>query len=244
MDPSGIEAGGEEPARRPSPSNTRDDSGFGPPTIAERVDDALVRLDQLRDRPLVVVVTAVAVVGLFAAAWWSARPVGGAPVEDLIPQVSLATPDSVTEVTTVDRVIVHVSGEVERPGVVSLPATARVLDAVEAAGGPTIDAELDRLNLAAPLVDGVQIRVPAFGEVLTQGEPVAGLDSSDDRPIDLNTASLGELERLDGVGPAIAEAIVEHREEHGPFSRVDDLLAVAGIGPAKLAAIADDAIVR
>ena len=128
---------------------------------------------------------------------------------------------------------------------VSLPATARVLDAVEAAGGATVDAELDRLNLAAPLVDGVQIQVPAFGEVLTQSETVIGLEpSTGDAPIDINTASLGELERLDGVGPALAEAIVDHREEHGPFSRVEDLLAVTGIGPAKLDAIADDAVVR
>ena len=115
-------------------------------------------------------------------------------------------------------------------------------DAVSAAGGPTAVAELGRVNLAAPLVDGTQVYVPAVGEavpsVLTPGGsgPGPATAGEAERPVDLNTAAEAELEELPGVGPAIAAAIVRHRAEH-PFAAVDDLLAVPGIGPAKLEAL-------
>lgn len=243
MDPSGIEASDEERSGRAS-SSSRGGGGFGPPTLAERVDDALVRLDRLRDRPIAAAITVTAVVVLAILAWWSARPDVGAAVDERIPQVSLATPRPAEDQASAVDLVIHVSGAVVRPGVVRLPASARVLDAVEAAGGPTVDADLHRLNLAAPLVDGVQIRVPAIGDVVTGSPETFGLDPTVERAIDVNTATAAELERLDGVGPSIADAIVSHREEHGPFRRVEDLLAVTGIGPAKLEAIIDDAVAR
>jgi competence protein ComEA len=111
-----------------------------------------------------------------------------------------------------------------------------VADAVGAAGGAAPDAVLDAVNLAAPLADGQQIYVPHAGETSGPAPPVgasppAGAAAG---PLDLNTATEDELLALPGVGPVLAAAIVRHREEAGPFTSVDGLLDVSGIGPARL----------
>jgi competence protein ComEA len=155
------------------------------------------------------------------------------------------------------EVVVHVVGAVALPGVHRLPAGARVVDAVDAAGGATPDADLGRVNLAAPLTDGQQVYVLRVGETPpppaptstggaggaggTTGTGAAG--GASDAVINVNTASATELEELPGVGPATAEAIIAHREEHGPFASIDDLLDVRGIGEAKLEQIRDRATV-
>jgi len=185
-----------------------------------------------------VALVAVALVVLGASGVGAGR-IGGsvsrAPVDDRIPQVTLA-PTTATVAPGV--VVVHVAGAVVRPGVYTLDSSARVVDAIEAAGGASADAELHRLNLAALLVDGEQILVPRPGEELPT--PVGEVGG----PVDLNRADAIALQELPGVGPATAAAIVSHRDEHGPFQTVDDLLDVPGIGPAKLAAIADAVVVR
>jgi len=145
------------------------------------------------------------------------------------------------------ELVVHVAGAVLRPGIVHLPAGARVVDAIDAAGGTAADADLDQLNLAAPVGDGVQVRVPRDGETLaapiTPASPAPGDGGQGAGPatamVDLNRATAGELEQLPGIGPSLAAAIVTWRTDHGPFGRVDDLLDVPGIGPAKLSALAD-----
>lgn len=159
------------------------------------------------------------------------------------------------------ELIIHVSGAVTAPGVVRLPGGARVDDALSAAGGPTAEADLTAINLARPLVDGEQIHVPVPGEdprpqpgdapgsgTGDAGGADAGADGAASGPdtagaIDLNTASLAELEELPGVGPAIAQRILEHREKNGPFDSVDGLLEVSGIGPATLEEIRPKATV-
>src|SRR5699024_1057979 len=151
-----------------------------------------------------------------------------------------AEPESETESTTEPgtEIVVHVSGAVGEPGVVRLPGRARVDDALRAAGGATEEADLSAVNLARPLADGEQIHVPVPGEeprTLPDGPADAAAepsDSADGAPIDLNTADAAELEELPGVGPAIAQRILEHREKNGPFTCVGGLLEVAGIGPA------------
>ena len=153
-----------------------------------------------------------------------------------------AEPESETESTTEPgtEIVVHVSGAVGEPGVVRLPGRARVDDALRAAGGATEEADLSAVNLARPLADGEQIHVPVPGEeprTLPDGPADAAAepsDSADGAPIDLNTADAAELEELPGVGPAIAQRILEHREKNGPFTSVDGLLEVSGIGPATL----------
>ena len=156
---------------------------------------------------------------------------GSAPTATLtVPATSAAT----------STFVVHVAGAVAEPGVYDVRAPARVVDAIEAAGGATPDAELDALNLAASLVDGQRIYLPVVGEVVaTVDDGSAGGGDAVSGPIDLNAATPAELEELPGIGPATANAIVEHRDEHGPFASVDDLTDVRGIGPAKLDAIRD-----
>lgn len=138
------------------------------------------------------------------------------------------------------QIVVHVSGAVNDPGVHEIEAGSRVIAAVAAAGGAHADAELDAVNLAAPLADGQRVYVPAAGE---EFDPSTRFDGgiavdAEPRPVDVNRAPAEELERLPGVGPAIATAIVEDRDRNGPFTSVEQLVRVSGIGPAKLAAIA------
>jgi competence protein ComEA len=136
-------------------------------------------------------------------------------------------------------VVVHVAGAVLTPGVYELDAGARVDDAVRTAGGPRSDAELDGLNLAAVVVDGQRVYVPVLGEIdlATVAEGTAAEAAVG--PVDLNSATVEQLDALPGVGPATASAIVDDRERNGPFATVDDLDRVPGIGPAKLGAIRD-----
>jgi competence protein ComEA len=128
---------------------------------------------------------------------------------------------------------------VRRPGLYSLADGDRVADLLRAAGGPTRAADLDRLNLAAPVADGSQVMVPRRGEpappLTTEPGDPAGLPA----PVDVNRAGPEELETLPGVGPATAAAIIEFREANGGFATVEDLIDVPGIGEAKLAALTD-----
>jgi competence protein ComEA len=151
------------------------------------------------------------------------------------------------------RVTVHVAGAVHRPGLYRLPAGSRVDDAVRRAGGAVRTADLTAVNLAAKLEDGRQILVPrrapaatvGGGSVAsadsggsaggaTAGSPVAGAPSV---PINLNTATLEQLDTLDGVGPGIAQRILDYRQQHGGFRRVQELGEVPGIGDKRLATL-------
>lgn len=156
---------------------------------------------------------------------------------------------------TTAEVVVHVTGAVGAPGVVRLTEGARVVDAVTAAGGLRPEADAQRLNLAAPLLDGSRIVVPVVGqemapEVTTTvaaqggatagaGSPSSGGEAVSGEKLDLNSATAEQLETLPGVGPATATAIIEHREAHGEFGSVDELLDVRGIGEAKLEGLRD-----
>ncbi|MDJ0925240.1 MAG: ComEA family DNA-binding protein [Acidimicrobiia bacterium] len=135
---------------------------------------------------------------------------------------------------TESSITVHVAGAVASPGLVVVPQDARVADVIAAAGGSTRDADLSRVNLAAPLRDGEQIVIPNH-------TPDVGLESAiaADGRIHINRASASEMESLPGVGPVLANRIVAYRDGNGPFVVVEDLLSVAGIGEAKLAALRD-----
>jgi competence protein ComEA len=136
--------------------------------------------------------------------------------------------------TAEGQVVVQVSGYVSAPGVFRLPAGSIVADAVLAAGGAAPGARLDALDLARGLTDGDRIVVPG------PGAPPGGGDSGQaEGPLSLNSADAGDLEELPGIGPVLAERIVEYRESHGPFEAVEDLLDVSGIGEAVLGGIRD-----
>jgi competence protein ComEA len=130
--------------------------------------------------------------------------------------------------------VVHVAGAVRHPGVYTLRPGARVQDAVRRAGGVRRGANTDAVNLAARVADGQQIVVPsrAAAAAAPPGDPAAPA-----APVSLGSATLEQLETLDGVGPATAQKIVAYRTEHGGFRAVDDLANVPGIGPKKLAAL-------
>lgn len=127
--------------------------------------------------------------------------------------------------------VVHVDGMVGTPGVYELTEGARVSDAVTAAGGLAEGADTSSLNLAAPLADGEKVHVPAEGEEAT---PSSGGASSGDL-VNLNNASVEQLDELPGVGEATARAIIEDREANGPFTTPEDLMRVSGIGEKKFA---------
>jgi len=128
---------------------------------------------------------------------------------------------------------VYVSGAVRSPGVYALPPGSIAQDAVQAAGGPTQDADLSLVNLAAHVADGQQVHVPRVGEKVAQKSSTA-VPRSPSSPLNINTATAAELEQLPGIGPSLAARIVQYRQEHGPFRTVDALLLVSGIGPATL----------
>jgi competence protein ComEA len=145
------------------------------------------------------------------------------------------------------QLVVHVAGAVTNPGVYQLDQAARVIDAVDAAGGAVAGADLGVLNLAAPVGDGERIYVPLVGEtpppVLGGSDGAGSLGGvnggSGSGRINVNTASASELTDLPGVGPVLAERIVAFRNANGPFGELADLGEVSGIGPKVLAGLAD-----
>jgi competence protein ComEA len=132
--------------------------------------------------------------------------------------------------TAAARLVVDVAGAVRRPGLYRLGQGTRVADALAAAGGATARAEIELVNLAAPLADGEQVVVPARGAAAAPGGA-----SSPAAPLDLNTASLEQLDGLPGIGPTTAQKILDYRQAHGAFRSLEDLDAVPGIGPSRLA---------
>ena len=127
--------------------------------------------------------------------------------------------------------VVDVTGAVAHPGVYRLPAGARVTDAVERAGGASGDALLEAINRAARLADGQQVVVPKRG---LAGAPLGAVAAGEEGPISLGTATVEQLDTIDGIGPVTAQDIVDFRDEHGGLSSIDQLDQVSGIGPATM----------
>lgn len=238
----------------PPPSDPPDPSfdparPFPPLTWRERLDDLVARLPS--SGRLVAAVVAVVVVILVG---WRLLAPPAPPPEMAIPFADTSAPAAssgsaapgaaATGAEAGGEIVVHVVGAVAAPGVQHLPAGSRVADAVEAAGGASPDADLSRINLAAVATDGQQVYVLRQGEQQPRppaggtGDPAGG-----EGPVNVNTATASQLEELPGVGPATAEAIIAHRDQHGPFGSVDDLIDVRGIGEAKLEQIRERATV-
>ena len=135
-------------------------------------------------------------------------------------------------VPTEKPVIVHITGAVPRPGVYALPQGARVQDAISAAGGFLAEAEKSQLNLAQLLEDGEKLDIPFIegaSPIITT--PVPEVVTATTELVNINTASLEELDTLPGIGPTTAQKIVEYREQNGPFVSIEDIINVSGIGP-------------
>ncbi len=160
------------------------------------------------------------------------------------PDLVAAPLEAVAEAPVRSVLVVHVVGEVQRPGLYRLRDGARIADAVRRAGGARHGADLAALNLAAPLVDGVQVLVPSRaatepGASSSSGGGVAGGAAAGVAAVSLSSATVEELDELPGVGPITAQKIVDYRAEHGPFASVDDLDAVPGIGPTRIEQLRD-----
>jgi competence protein ComEA len=224
--------------RRPAP----------PPSIAELA----ARLASVaRPRATVLVAVVFLGVGAAVAGWVLLRPPYLPPTEELLPYApgsephapgggAAATPPPAST-TAAAQLVVHAAGAVVVPGIHPLPPGSRVSDLLAAAGGPAPDADLDRVNLAALVGDGERVWFPRVGEeaeppVVAGSGGGTGTGAAGGAPalVDLNVATAEELDTLPGVGPATAAAILEHRSTHGPFTSVEDLLDVPGIGEAKL----------
>jgi competence protein ComEA len=180
---------------------------------------------------LAVVAIAIAVV----AALYFARPSSPRqPVEATLPRASSSAGEAPPP-TTASQLVVQAAGAVAKPGVYTVPGSARVNDLITAAGGLAPEADPDQVELAAPLSDGERVYVPRAGEAPPPSQSGSSSGTSSHRgPVDLNRASEADLESLPGIGPALAQAIIDHRSQHGPFRSVDDLADVRGIGPAKM----------
>ena len=131
--------------------------------------------------------------------------------------------------------VVDVAGAVRHAGLYRLRSGSRIDDAIAAAGGPTAKAQLDSVNLAAPIADGEQIVVPGRGAAGSVGASPPAAGSSPSAPLDLNSATLEQLESLPGIGPVTAQKILDYRQVHGAFHSVAELEGVPGIGPAHMA---------
>ena len=205
----------------------------------------------------------IAALAVLAAAWFWSQVAAGQPevmpLSDISAQGSLPAgegtqgqephgagpPEVPSETPEAGTVIIHVAGAVAAPGIVQLPAGSRVHQAVAAAGGGTPTADLNRLNLAAVLTDGQKLYVPQAGEEIPAGssgssgppeagEGTGGGTASAGGKVNLNTASVEELDALPKVGPVLAQRIVDWRKEHGLFKSVEELDAVDGVGPKML----------
>jgi competence protein ComEA len=209
------------------------------------LDRFLDRARELRGDPRIAV-AALIVVALVAGFIWYRLGAGdgGASSTTRREPASTTTPGSAPGgAKKGGRVTVHVAGAVAKPGVYELDANARVIDAVEAAGGGAPDADLNRLNLAAKVTDGQRVLVQRPGEAAptAAGTPGAGDGGSADPSglVNLNTASQAELEKLSGIGPSLAQAIIAERERRGGFRSVNELRDVRGIGEKRFADLKD-----
>jgi competence protein ComEA len=175
-------------------------------------------------RPQLLLYVVIAVAVLVIGARWirssGAESPGGA-------ELSFAA-DSAHETEGTRDVVVHVAGSVERPGVYRLPAGSRVTDAVRRAGGFAHGANQDAINLAARLSDGQQVVVPGPGTAAPSG---AGGQTG---PISLGSATVEQLDQIEGIGPVTAQKIIEFRDQHGGLSSINQLDEVDGIGPSTM----------
>ena len=137
------------------------------------------------------------------------------------------------------HILIHISGAVSNPGIVTVEENARLMDVVEAAGGLLEDCDLSSINLASFVADGTKIYIPRIGETPNCMPPVQ-TPSNETSKVNINTAGLSQLMKLNGIGESTAKKIIAYREEYGNFKKIEDLLLVSGIGDSKFNIIKDD----
>lgn len=147
----------------------------------------------------------------------------------------------------VEEIIVHITGEVNKPGIVVLKSNSRIADAINEAGGATKEADLNQINLAYILEDGQKIYIPNKNEKIDEdeyitegnGNNIGNNSQKEGEKVNINEAMQTELEELPGIGPSLASRIIEYREQNGDFKKIEELQNVKGIGDAKYNDIKD-----
>ncbi|MFC2728413.1 MAG: helix-hairpin-helix domain-containing protein [Centipeda sp. (in: firmicutes)] len=166
--------------------------------------------------------------------------IGGTMYGYYTEQSTISLDAGTNDLAETKRVItVYVTGEVKKPGLVTLTEGQRVADAVNAVGGVIETADVDRINMAAFLEDGMQVRVPERVGGFSEGSKPAVSGKNAEGLINLNTASEKELQELPGIGPAMSARIIEYREANGDFQNIEDIKKVRGIGNAKFEKLKD-----
>ena len=193
------------------------------------MDDVDVHLPELSRRQLLGAAVAVVLVLVLVV-----RHLGGSGGATAGPVVTPLRASAPARPAVAKLLVIDVAGAVRRPGLYRLRAGSRIDDAIAAAGGPTAKAQLDAVNLAAPVADGEQVVVPGRGAGGAAASPPAA-GSSPSAPLDLNTATLEQLDGLPGIGPVTAQKILDYRRVHGAFHSVAELEGVPGIGAGRLA---------
>jgi competence protein ComEA len=194
------------------------------------MEDMDVRIPALSRRQLFGAAAAVVVLLLLVI-----RHIGGGSGSAAPAVTPLHAPVRARATAAAKLLVVDVAGAVRHAGLYRLRSGSRIDDAIAAAGGPTAKAQLDSVNLAAPIADGEQIVVPGRGAAGSVGASPPAVGSSPSAPLDLNSATLEQLESLPGIGPVTAQKILDYRQAHGAFHSVAELEGVPGIGPAHMA---------
>ncbi|MEV4412608.1 ComEA family DNA-binding protein [Catellatospora sp. NPDC049609] len=176
------------------------------------------------------------VVAIAAYLAWQARPSTEPAPEPAVVQPDAPRPSAQA---SPQSLVVAVTGRVRKPGLVRLPPGARVADAIEAAGGVLPDTDLSAVNLARKVTDGELIAVAVPGLPAAGAAGDTGNGAAAGGPVNLNTATLAQLDALPGVGPVLAQRILDYRARHGEFRSVGDLRQVEGIGESKFAQLKD-----
>ena len=164
-------------------------------------------------------------------------------LENLNEENTLTSKENIIEEQ--NKIIIHVAGEVNKPGIVKLKENARIIDAIEEAGGITNSADIRKINLAYLLSDGQKLYIPNINEKEEKNiiEENSGLEEDKDNLktsiININTATINELQKLPGIGESMAKKIIEYRNEKGRFTKIEDIKNVNGIGDAKFNNIKD-----
>lgn len=161
-----------------------------------------------------------------------------------------ANEENIGIIKSKEKVVVHVIGEVNNPGVVILEEGSRIIDAINSAGGKTEEADLSKINLAYIIEDGIQIYVPRINENLNNVEVVSAdagegvvsnstISENNNVKVNINTANKEKLETLPGIGESTAQKIIEYREQNGKFKTIEDIQNVSGIGTVKYNSLKD-----
>jgi competence protein ComEA len=186
-------------------------------------------MDPMRKRLVLIIILVILIFAGSFYSYWLKNSVTETASSSLTPIVQVAASES-------NDVVIYVNGAVNQPGVFKIKNGSRIIDAINQAGGLAPGADCSNLNLAQEVKDGMQIQV-ATNVITRQGDSNSG--NKDSGKININTADKNALDKLPGIGPALAERIVEYRKNNGPFRDVSDLKKVSGIGEAKFKNIKD-----